>query len=153
MQISTPYGVLTLESKWLVPAGAMPEDVAKDPRSCLIAVTIELREHAAAHAARVLRESGATPAQMKVGVQLAVGKSKPAIAEEFGIELSSVEGATKKLYQTLGVHNSAELAGKVWLGDSYRKAQTQESPVLASRAINQANYGSFASSGRLLTHP
>jgi hypothetical protein len=66
MQVSTAYGVLTLEAKWLMPAGALLADVAKDPKSCLIAVTIELREHAIACAARVLREGGATPAQVKV---------------------------------------------------------------------------------------
>ena len=74
MQISTAHGVLTLEAKWLVPAGTLPNDVARDPKSCLIAVTIELHEHAIAHAARALRESGATPAQVKVGIQLALGK-------------------------------------------------------------------------------
>ena len=52
MQVSVAYGVLTLEAKWLVPAGALPEDAARDPKSCLIAVTIELREHPIAHAAR-----------------------------------------------------------------------------------------------------
>jgi hypothetical protein len=31
LQISTAYGVLTLEAKWLVPAGGLPQDVAKDP--------------------------------------------------------------------------------------------------------------------------
>jgi hypothetical protein len=65
-QVSTAYGVVTLEAKWLMPANTIPADVAKDPKSCLIAVTIELREHALAYAARILRESGATPAQMKV---------------------------------------------------------------------------------------
>ncbi|MGH8277683.1 MAG: hypothetical protein ACRETH_13410, partial [Steroidobacteraceae bacterium] len=73
MQVSSPYGVVTLEAKWLMPAGALHEDVARDPNGCLIAVTIELREHAIAHAARILRESGATPAQVKVGIQLALG--------------------------------------------------------------------------------
>ncbi len=116
MQVSTAHGVLTIEAKWLVPAGAIPRDVAKDPKGCLIAVTIELREHAIAHAARVLRESGATPAQVKVGIQLALGKAKPAIADELDIQLSSVAGFTKKLYQTLDVHNSAELGMKIWLG-------------------------------------
>ena len=78
-------------------------------------MTIELHEHPIAHAARVLRESGATPAQMKVGIQLALGKPKPAIADEFGIRLSSVADLTKRLYQTLDVHNSAELATRIWL--------------------------------------
>jgi hypothetical protein len=121
-QISTAYGVLTLEAKWLVPAGTMPEDVAKDPKSCLIAVTIELREHAVAHAARILRDSGASPAQVKVGIGLALGKTKPMIAEELGIKLSSVASLTKKLYQALDVHDSAELGTNIWLGDTHARA-------------------------------
>jgi hypothetical protein len=123
MQISTPYGVLTLEAKWLVPAGTLPEDAARDPKSCLIAVTIELREHPIAHAARVLRESGATPAQTKVGIQLALGKTKPIIADELGIQLSSVADLTKKLYQTLD--NSTELGTKIWLGQ--KQAEVRQS--------------------------
>jgi hypothetical protein len=81
MRISTAYGVLTLEAKWLVPAGTLPADAARDPKACLIAVTIDLHEHAIAHAAPVLRESGATPAQTKVGIQIALGKPKPVIAD------------------------------------------------------------------------
>jgi len=115
MRLSTPYGVLTLEAKWLVPAGTLPADAARDPKSCLISVTIDLHEHPIAHAARVLRESGATPAQMKVGIQLSLGKSKPVIAHELGVQISSVTDLTKKLYQTLDVHNSAELGTKIWL--------------------------------------
>jgi hypothetical protein len=117
MQVSTAYGILTLEVKWLMPAGAMPADVAKDPKSCLIAVTIELREYAVAHAARVLRQSGATPAQVKIGIGLALGKTKPMIAEELGVKLNSVASLTKKLYQALDVHDSAELGTKIWLSD------------------------------------
>jgi DNA-binding NarL/FixJ family response regulator len=79
-------------------------------------VTIELREYPIAHAARVLRESGATPTQVKVGIHLALGKPKPLIADELGIQLSSVADLTRRLYQTLDVHNSAELATKIWLG-------------------------------------
>ncbi len=114
-QVSTAYGVLALEAKWLVPAGTIPEDAARDPKSCLIAVTIELHEHAIAYAARVLRKCGATPAQTKVGIHLALGKTRPVIAVEFGVQLSSVMATTKKLYQTLDVHNSAELATRIWL--------------------------------------
>jgi len=73
MHVPTVYGVITLETKWIMPAGAT-RDVAKDPKSCAIVVTMELREHAIA---RVLRESGATPVQVKVGIQLALGKTKP----------------------------------------------------------------------------
>jgi DNA-binding NarL/FixJ family response regulator len=79
-------------------------------------VTIELREYPIAHAARVLPESGATPTQVKVGIHLALGKPKPLIADELGIQLSSVADLTRRLYQTLDVHNSAELATKIWLG-------------------------------------
>ena len=122
MQVSTAYGVLTLEAKWLLPADAIPEDAAKDPKACLIAVTIELREHAIAHAARVLRESGATPAQTKVGIQLALGKTKPVIADELGIQLSSVVDVTKRLYLNLDVPNPAELGTKIWLGQKQDEA-------------------------------
>jgi hypothetical protein len=123
MRISTAYGVLTLEAKWLVPTGTLPEDAAKGPKACLISVTIELHEPAIAHAARALRENGATPAQTKVGIQLALGKPKSVIADELGIQLSSVMATTKKLYQTLDVHNSAELATKIWLGQKQVEAR------------------------------
>jgi hypothetical protein len=123
MRISTAWGVLTLEAKWLMPAGTLPADAARDPKSCLIAVTIELHEHPIAHAARVLRENGATPAQTKAGIHLALGKSKPVIADELGVQLSAVESLTKKLYQTLDVHNSAELATKIWLGQKQDEAR------------------------------
>jgi DNA-binding CsgD family transcriptional regulator len=123
MQISTAYGVLTLEAKWLVPASTPPGDAARDPKSCLIAVTIELHEHAIAHAARALRESGATPAQTKVGIHLALGKPKLMIADELGIQLTSVADLTRKLYRTLDVHNSAELSTKIWLGQKQNEAR------------------------------
>jgi DNA-binding CsgD family transcriptional regulator len=112
MRVSNAYGVVTLEAKWLVPKGVIPADVAKDPKSCLISVSIELREHTIAHAARVLQESGPTPSQMKIGIQLALGKNKPAIAEELGVQLSTVADLTRKLYQTLDVHNSTELGAR-----------------------------------------
>jgi hypothetical protein len=115
LRILTAHGVLTLNANWLVPPDAIPSDVARNPKNCLITVTVELREHAIAHAARVLRYSGATPAQVKVGVHLALGKSKPVIADELGLQLSSVADLTKKLYQNLDIHNSAELGMKVWL--------------------------------------
>jgi DNA-binding CsgD family transcriptional regulator len=124
-RISTAYGVLTLEAKWLLPAGTLPADAARDPKSCLISVTIELHEHAIAHAARILRESGATPAQVKVGIHLALGKPKPAIADELGLQLSSVADHSKRLYQTLDVHNSTELATKIWLNQ--KQAEARES--------------------------
>jgi len=113
----TPYGVLALEARWLLPTDAAAEDVARDPKSCLIAVTIELRERAIAHAARQLRISGATPAQMHVGVQLALGKTKPQIAAKLNIQVSSVEDLAKKLFRRLDVHNAAELSAKLWLDD------------------------------------
>ena len=75
-------------------------------------MTIELREHPIAHAAQVLREGGATPAQVKVGIQLALGKTKQVIADELGVQLSSVVDVTKRLYRTLDVHNPAELGTK-----------------------------------------
>ena len=123
MQVPTAYGVLTLDAKWLLAACTLPEDAARDPKSCLIAVTIELREHPIAHAARLLRENGATPAQVKVGIQLALGKTKPVIADDLGIQFSSVVDVTEKLYQNLDVHNSAELSTKIWLGQKPNTAR------------------------------
>src|SRR5262249_6864572 len=110
-------------AKWLAPKCAIPADVARDPKSCLIAVTIELREHPVAHAARILRERGATSTQIKVGIRLAMGKAKPLIAEELGIKPSSVADQTKRLYQTLDIHNSTELATKIWLGERRSEAR------------------------------
>jgi DNA-binding CsgD family transcriptional regulator len=123
LQVSTAFGVLALEAKWLVPTGTLPEDAARDPKGCLIAVTIELREHAIAYAARVLRESGATPAQTKVGIHLALGKTRPEIADELGLQPSSVADHSKKLYQTLDVHNSTELGTKIWLNPHQDQAR------------------------------
>ncbi len=121
--ISTAYGVVTIKSQLLLPAGSLPDDAAKDPKSCLIAVSIELREHAIAYAARLLRESGATPTQTKVGILLASGKTKPMIAQELGVKILSVDDHTKKLYQTLDVHNAAELAKTVWTGQQPRRSK------------------------------
>jgi hypothetical protein len=115
MRVSSPCGVHTIDAKWLIPAGASPTDVAQDPKERLIAVSIELHEHPIAHAARILRMSGATPAQVNAGIKLALGKTKPQIAHELSIRASSVADLTRKLYQTLEVHNSAELGARVWL--------------------------------------
>jgi hypothetical protein len=154
-QVSTAYGVLTLEAKWLMPIGALPGDVAKDPKSCLISVTIELREHALARAARVLRQSGATPAQLKIGIQLALGKSKLFIAGALGVEPSSVASLAKKLYQTLDIHNSTQLATKVWLGENHNGVHGSPLPGHpALRRITEARIASpFSSSYKLITHP
>ncbi|MDQ6868333.1 MAG: hypothetical protein M3178_07990 [Pseudomonadota bacterium] len=150
MQISTAYGVLTLEAKWLVPAGALPEDAAKDPKACLIAVTIELHEHPIAHAARVLRESGATPAQTKVGIHLALGKTRPEIADELGLQCSSVADHSKKLYQILDVHNSTELGTKIWLNQHQDEARQGVFPAPFSRTgfvRDKPPYRSYAVAG------
>jgi DNA-binding CsgD family transcriptional regulator len=114
-RVSSPCGVHTIDAKWLISAGASPMEVAKDPTGQLIAVSIELHEHPIAHAARILRMSGATPAQVSAGIKLALGKTKPQIAHELSIRESSVADLTRKLYQTLDVHNSAELGDRIWL--------------------------------------
>jgi DNA-binding CsgD family transcriptional regulator len=150
LQVSTAHGVLTLEAKWLVPAGTHPEDAARDPKGCLIAVTIELREHAIAYAARVLRESGATPAQTKVGIHLALGKTRPEIAVELGLQCSSVADHSKKLYQTLDVHNSTELGTKIWLNPHQDQARQGAIPVPFSRTgfvRDKLPYRSYAIAG------
>jgi DNA-binding NarL/FixJ family response regulator len=71
----------------------------------------------------MLRESGATPAQTKVGIHLALGKPRPVIADQLGLQRSSVADHTKRLYQTLGVHNSTELGTKIWLNQKLDEAR------------------------------
>jgi len=98
-------------------------DAAKDPKSCYVRVMIELREHAIARATRVLYESGATPTQVKVGIQLALGKTKPEIAGDFCIKPTFAMDLARKLYQTLDVHNSSELALRIWLGEKLASSE------------------------------
>jgi len=151
MQVSTAYGVVTLEAKWLMPANTIPTDVAKDPKRSLISVTIELREHALAQAARVLRATGATPAQMKVGIELAWGKPKPAIAKTLGVAPSSVASLAKKLYQTLEIHNSTELATKIWLSEANHEKEKYLSPGHHSRS-QQAPQSPLTAATTSVTH-
>ncbi len=70
-----------------------------------------------------MRESGATPRQTKVGIQLVLGKTQPAIADELGVQVSSVADLTRRLYQNLDIHNAAELATKIWLGQKQAEAR------------------------------
>lgn len=126
LRIPSAFGVLSLEARWMLPAGSLPQEVAQDPGGCLVAVTVTLQEHALAYAARMLRESGATPAQVKVGIQLALGRSKSMIARDLGLHASSVADQTKKLYQRLDIHSATELGLKVWLAPNRDPA-----PVLA----------------------
>jgi hypothetical protein len=37
MQVSTPYGAFTLEAQWLMRAGTLAEDTAKDPKALFAA--------------------------------------------------------------------------------------------------------------------
>jgi DNA-binding CsgD family transcriptional regulator len=122
VRVSSPCGVHTVAAKWLIPVGTSPADAAKDPKGHLIAVSIELHEHPIAHAARILRMSGATPAQVHAGIKLALGKTKPQIAHDLSIRESSVADLTRKLYQTLDVHNSAELSARIWLSAVQERA-------------------------------
>lgn len=140
LSVTTPYGTIDLEAKWLAP-GLAPGDAARDPKGCLVAVTLELREHAISRAARVLRESGATPAQVKVGIELAMGRTKREIAQKLGIRESSVGNQTKKLYQRLEVHNAVELGMRVWLG-SARPGMPSEAPTV-SKATGSPTEWSF----------
>jgi DNA-binding CsgD family transcriptional regulator len=118
-RVKTVWGTIYLEAVWLAPAGATAADIVADRDAAQIAVNIELREHAISHAARVLREGGASPAQVRIGVLLATGPSKPEIAQELGVRPSSVTDAARKLYARLDVRNAAELGMRFWaaIGD------------------------------------
>jgi DNA-binding CsgD family transcriptional regulator len=114
-RVQTVWGMICLEAVWLAPPGATAADIVENRDTTQIAVNLELREHAILHAARVLRESGASPAQVRIGVLLATGKSKPEIAQELGVKPSSVVDATRKLYARLDVRNAAELGMRFWI--------------------------------------
>ena len=78
------------------------------------------------------------------------------IADELGIQLSSVAGLTKKLYQTLEVHNSAELGAKIWLGETHQNLRragqqaTKPDPKRSSRLRIASQTG--PASRRILAH-
>jgi DNA-binding CsgD family transcriptional regulator len=116
-RVKTAWGTIALEAVWLAPTGASAADIVANRDGAQIAVNLELREHAIVHAARVLRLSGASPAQVRIGVLLAAGKSKPAIAHELGVKPSSVTDATRKLYGRLDVRNAAELGMRLWTSE------------------------------------
>lgn len=110
-----------------MPAGAIPVDVAKEPKGCLIAITIELHEHAVAYAARVARErrdtgaiKGRNPACVGQDKASDCGCAWPKASDHLG-------DLTRKFYQTLDVHNAAGLGRKfVWAG---RKSELQRLAV------------------------
>jgi DNA-binding CsgD family transcriptional regulator len=116
-RVKTAWGTIALEAVWLAPAGVSAADIVANRDGAQIAVNLELREHAIVHAARVLRLSGASPAQVRIGVLLAAGKSKPAIAQELGVKPSTVTDATRKLYGRLDVRNAAELGMRLWTSE------------------------------------
>ena len=120
-QIPTPYGVHRLNAQRLFAAGSSPGNAVKDTGGCLVALSIDLHEHPIAHAARILRLSGATPAQVEVGVKLA-WQIETKIADELLKKEASIVDLTKKLYATLGVHNSAELCAKIWLSAMHERS-------------------------------
>jgi hypothetical protein len=61
------------------------------------------------------------------------------IADELGIQLSSVADLTKRLYQTLDVHNSTELGTKIWLGEKGRESRQSRAPDRATGAALRSN--------------
>ena len=117
LAVRTAWRVVTVEAAWLTPPDIDAATFASDPGEAPISVTLDLRETPAAHAARVLRASGATPTQVRVGVLLALGKQKPEIARTLGVKPASVEDAVRKLYGRLDVRTAAELGAQVWLSD------------------------------------
>ncbi|PZR85288.1 MAG: hypothetical protein DLM68_11295, partial [Hyphomicrobiales bacterium] len=69
-----------------------------------------------------------------------------AIADELGLKPSTVAGLTKKLYQTLDVHNSTELGTKIWLGDKQRETHgfgPQAAPLSIANGVRKAKPASI----------
>jgi DNA-binding CsgD family transcriptional regulator len=112
--MTTPWGRLVIEASWMIPAVEDATDAARDPSGSPIAINLELQEHAAAHAMRVLRSAGAPASQVRIGTMLALGRTKPEIAAELGLKISSVTDAVRKLYDRLDVHNTAQLSKMLW---------------------------------------
>lgn len=113
-RIHTPWGLLVIDAHWLVPVGADALDSARDPMDLPVVVRLALHEDAWSHAARRLKESGAPPTQIRVGVLLAAGFSQPEIAKRLGVAPSSITDAVRKLYARLDVHSAAELGTRLW---------------------------------------
>ena len=107
--VETAWGLICVEAVWLARPGTTARDIIADHGTVQILVNIELREHALPYVARILRNSGASPGQVRIGVLLATGMTKPAIAQELRIKPSSVMDATRKIYERLDVRNGAEL--------------------------------------------
>jgi DNA-binding CsgD family transcriptional regulator len=99
------------------PAAAGCEAAAAAGPAPLLLLTLALHETAAAFGARALLERGVPPAQMRVGVLLAIGRQKNEIATVLGIKNSSVEDAARKLYDRFGAHSATEFAMRLWLSD------------------------------------
>ncbi len=114
LEVMTVWGLIVVEAVWLAEFGVTAADVVANQDAFQISVSLELREHALPYAARVLRSSGASPGQVRIGVLLATGMTKPAIAQELGIKSSSVMDATRKIYERLEVRNAAELGMRLW---------------------------------------
>jgi DNA-binding CsgD family transcriptional regulator len=102
-------------------------------------------------------ECGATPAQLKVGIQLVLGKTRPAIADELGLKHSTVADLAKKLYQILDVRNATELGARIWLGESRSEVQRSElprPPGFVASGVRKAHIASlFSPSYKSLSHP
>jgi DNA-binding CsgD family transcriptional regulator len=112
--MATPWGRVVIEASWMIPAGEDATEVAREPGGSPIVINLELQEHAAAHAMRVLRSAGAPASQVRIGTMLALGRTKPEIAAELGLKVSSVTDAVRKLYDRLNVHNTAQLSKMLW---------------------------------------
>jgi DNA-binding CsgD family transcriptional regulator len=112
--IETPWGRLVIEASWMISAADDPMESACDVGGSPVAVSLELQEHAAAHAMRALRSAGAPASQARIGTMLGLGRTKPEIAAELGLKVSSVTDAARKLYGRLDVHNAAQLSKMLW---------------------------------------
>ena len=150
-RVRTAWGTISLEALWLAPAGSSAADIVADRGAAQIAVNLELREPAVLHAARVLRASGASPAQVRIGVLLATGRNKPAIARELGVKPSSITDAARKLYARLDVSNAAEsgcACGRRMPWNRRLSAGPAETAVIAkfSSEADGPAYGQFRSS-------
>jgi DNA-binding CsgD family transcriptional regulator len=105
-QLTSPWGAFTFRAYWL-------DRGARLGGAPLIGVTIERLEPLALKLWRRAEELPLTGRELEVCLLLAVGRSRPEIAERLGVSESTAVNHCRNLYAKLGVHSRAELVEKL----------------------------------------
>jgi DNA-binding CsgD family transcriptional regulator len=110
LDLDVPLGGSLLKIAIRPFAGATPRGDASDDDSPAFLLVVSRHEPVEVSAAGKLMAAGASRTQSIVGGAIVAGRSKAEIAARSGVKVSSVEDATRKLYQRLDLHSAQELA-------------------------------------------